>query len=314
MADGSNVPGARSRLVNADGTPSPVWFRFFQQIYRALGAGADFSVDNVMLKSNDLSDVESVPQARLNLGAGTTGDALFQAATPAAARAVIDAPRLTGGNTFSGTQVLTDFLPQYMLYANDAAGIGPICLLYRSRTVGGVNDLLGTIQFYGNNSAGAPELFAAITALSPDPTDGSEDGAVAIGTMVGGAQATCATFGAGVVVGPATGGDKGPGTVNISGDLYKNNTAYTNPDYVFEAEYGVDTERARLYPGRLSLDALAGYVRDKHHLPGLPQAKRGAFERADWLLEKVEELALYALDLHERVKVLEAERGRSPGR
>ena len=314
MVDGSNVPGARSKLVNDDGTPNSVWFRFFQQLYRALGSGAAFSVDNVMLKSNNLSDVASASAAKVNLGGGATGIDVFGAATPAAARAVLDAPKLTGGNTFSGTQILTDFLPQYMLYANDAAGIGPISLLYRSRAVGGVNDLLGTIQFYGNNSAGAPELFAAITALSPDPTDTSEDGALAIGTMVAGAQVNCVTFGAGVVVGPATAGDKGPGTINLSGDLYKNNTAYTNPDYVFEAEYGVDTERARLYPGRLSLDALKSYVREKHHLPGLPQAKRGAFERADWLLEKVEELALYALDLHERVRALEAERARPPGR
>lgn len=42
----------------------------------------------------------------------------------------------------------------------------------------------------------------------------------------------------GIQVGSPTGGDKGSGTINVSGDIYKNNTAYTNPDYVFEQYFG----------------------------------------------------------------------------
>lgn len=86
---GSNIPSSRSRMVNPDGTPTPVWFQFLQLVYRALGAGANFTVDNVMLKTNNLSDVASAATARGNLGSGTTGDALFTAATPAAARSTI---------------------------------------------------------------------------------------------------------------------------------------------------------------------------------------------------------------------------------
>jgi hypothetical protein len=50
---------------------------------------------------------------------------------------------------------------------------------------------------------------------------------------------TAVTFTAGVQVGAPTGGDKGAGTINVAADIYKNNSAYVNPDYVFEAYYGV---------------------------------------------------------------------------
>ena len=37
----------------------------------------------------------------------------------------------------------------------------------------------------------------------------------------------------GLVLGAATGGQKGLGSINLAADIYKNNTAFTNPDYVF---------------------------------------------------------------------------------
>lgn len=113
----------------------------------------------------------------------------------------------------------------------------------------------------------------------------------------------------GLQVGSPTGGDKGAGTINVATDIYKNNTAYTNPDYVFEHEFTgrieqfKDNPGARSYRGRMGLDELREHVRAHWQLPGALGVS-GMFERADWLLEKVEELYLHLLDLDTRVKEL----------
>src|SRR5690606_28048728 len=43
-----------------------------------------------------------------------------------------------------------------------------------------------------------------------------------------------ATLFSGLQIGSPTGGDKGAGTINVATNIYKNNTAYTNPDYALE--------------------------------------------------------------------------------
>jgi len=108
-----------------------------------------------------------------------------------------------------------------------------------------------------------------------------------------------------------TGGDKGAGTMNCAGDVYKNNSAYTNPDYVFEQFYlGTVLESvsdaAKTYSGLLGFDALASFLRENFHLPGISRDSSGIFERADMVLEKLEEAYLYILQLHDRLEVVEA--------
>jgi hypothetical protein len=116
----------------------------------------------------------------------------------------------------------------------------------------------------------------------------------------------------GLQIGAPTGGDKGSGTINAAGDIFKNNTAYTNPDYVLEHAYTgkiekfADNEGAGSYQGCMGLDALRSYTRAHHRLPGISDEPMGVFERSDKTLEKIEELTLYVLDLHDRIKLLEA--------
>lgn len=116
----------------------------------------------------------------------------------------------------------------------------------------------------------------------------------------------------GLDVGSATGGDKGAGTANFAGDIYKNNTAYTNPDYAFEHFYTgkielfANNEGADSYRGLMPLDDLRDYTRRNLRLPGINDEGMGIFARSDLILEKFEEMTLYTLDLHERVKKLEA--------
>jgi len=76
------------------------------------------------------------------------------------------------------------------------------------------------------------------------------------------------------------------------------------PDYVFQKEYDL-----------LTIDEFRNSVETNKHLPGMPSAddisENGGFHVGDMqkkLLEKIEELSLYIIELNERVKTLEAEK------
>jgi hypothetical protein len=107
----------------------------------------------------------------------------------------------------------------------------------------------------------------------------------------------------GLQMGAPTGGDKGAGTINVATDIYKNNTVYSDPDYVFDDFYTGESSDAE-YPGLMSIDQLVTFTREHHHLPRVPDAD-GLFARADVLLEKLEEAYLHIFALDRRIKVLE---------
>lgn len=115
---------------------------------------------------------------------------------------------------------------------------------------------------------------------------------------------------AGMDVGGATGGDKGSGTINCAGDIYKNNTAFTNPDFVFEHAYRgdivqfADSPGADTYPGLMSLEATEAYARKHWQLPRVAEAS-GIFSRSDIILEKIEELYLHLFAIQHRLKSVE---------
>lgn len=119
------------------------------------------------------------------------------------------------------------------------------------------------------------------------------------------------TVGGAIEVGAPTGGVPGAGSINVAGGVYLNNSAYTNPDFVFEryftgkVERFADRPRAATYRGLPALDDLAAYVRETLRLPGIDDRPTDVFERADIALEKIEELTLYILQLHRRLMCLE---------
>jgi hypothetical protein len=115
----------------------------------------------------------------------------------------------------------------------------------------------------------------------------------------------------GVQVGVPTGGDKGTGSINIAGDIYKNGTAFTNPDYVFEHHFSGATESA--YAGPVPLSQLEDTINAQGQLPGVGREPMGVFGRQDALLEKLEEAYLYIIELTKRVDSLEAKLARTPG-
>lgn len=177
---------------------------------------------------------------------------------------------------------------------------------------------VATINAHGGDSvdSAADLKYAGLEFVIDDNTSGARYGKVRVRPVVNGADAVAnyIEFGAGVKVGNPTGGFKGAGTINAAGDIYKNNAAYTNPDYVFEKEYTgeivvfANNEGAKDYQGRLPLDELRAYTMETLRLPGITDEAMGAFKRSDLVLEKLEELTLYILDLHDRIRELEAKR------
>lgn len=116
----------------------------------------------------------------------------------------------------------------------------------------------------------------------------------------------------GVNIGAPTGGNKGAGTLNTAGDIYKNNTAYTNPDFVFEHFYcGAITKFAKSpgaaeYAGLMPYSDLREYTRMHLRLPGITDDPMGIFDRGDMALRYLEDNTLRILDLNERLAALEA--------
>jgi hypothetical protein len=119
------------------------------------------------------------------------------------------------------------------------------------------------------------------------------------------------TLGPGLQLGSPTGGDKGSGTLNVATDIYKNNSAYTNPDYVLEHYYRgtvaefINSPGAREYQGLMPLDVTREFMDANLHLPWVDRGPSGAFGRFDMLLVGQESIMLYVLELEERIRVLE---------
>lgn len=105
----------------------------------------------------------------------------------------------------------------------------------------------------------------------------------------------------GVQIGNPTGGDKGSGSINVSADIWKNNSAYANPDYVLEywatgkIEKYIENPGARDYRS-MTLEEVEVYVREHLHLPDISREPSGAFERGDAALLWLERIITYLID------------------
>lgn len=113
----------------------------------------------------------------------------------------------------------------------------------------------------------------------------------------------------GLTLGNPTGGDKGSGSLNVELDIYKNDTVYTDPDYVFEWQYlgaGKGSSVARPeYPGLRTLKEKEAYVKMHFHLESISRESSGIFERSNMVLENVEELHLHLFEHEARLDNLE---------
>lgn len=77
------------------------------------------------------------------------------------------------------------------------------------------------------------------------------------------------------------------------------------PDYVFSSEYDLP-----------AIEEVEAHIMEKHHLPGIPTAREveengqhlGEMQRK--MMEKIEELTLYVVQLNKKIKLLEEENKR----
>lgn len=162
--------------------------------------------------------------------------------------------------------------------AGSIAGTAATGMLAGAMTFGHASGL-SPIQFWNGNPASVK-----VTIMT--------GGNVLIGTTTDRGRLT--VDGGGIVVGNPTGGDKGAGTMNVATDIFKNNTAYTNPDYVFELAHDRSARKIPYGYRIRNLEEIEAYTRAWYHLPGThPNNPMGMFNRSDWLLEKVEETFLH---------------------
>jgi hypothetical protein len=133
------------------------------------------------------------------------------------------------------------------------------------------------------------------------------------GNSIATADATF-TLGGGLVMGNPTGADKGAGTINVATDVYKNDSAYANPDFVLEHYYNreivrfIDNPGAKEYTGLMSIKDTNKFMKKNLSLPWIENKRpSGMFERGDMNLEGQETLMLYIIELEERLAKLEKE-------
>jgi len=90
-----------------------------------------------------------------------------------------------------GTITVADNSENLKLVTTDAdANVGPTLRMDRQSASAADGDLLGKVNFVGHNDAGTPEdiEYAGITVIISDASDGTEDGKLAINTMVAGTE------------------------------------------------------------------------------------------------------------------------------
>ena len=153
----------------------------------------------------------SLPLAIAGGGTGTT--------TAGGARTAIGAAGLADANVFSATQTIRS--------TDAGAGGGPDLLLDRGSATPAASDILGGVKFQGRNAAGTQLTYAVEQAEIVDPSNGSEDGLWTVLTRVAGTLATRFKIGLGLFDPGATDGDKGAGTINVSGGYYLNGQLLT---------------------------------------------------------------------------------------
>lgn len=196
------------------------------------------------------------------------------------------------------------------IQSEDPGVFGPYFYAFHNTASPVANDFPGGLLVAGNDSAGSTN-WCSMDVKILNATHATNASAVSWTVQSGGAHVTPLTLGPGVQVGAPTGGDKGLGSINIAADIYKNNAAYTNPDYALEhwstdkIEKYKDSEGADRYHGRVRLENLESRLKKDLRLPGLTDEPMGLFDRTDILLEKLEEAYIYIIELHNRLRKLE---------
>lgn len=110
-----------------------------------------------------------------------------------------------------------------------------------------------------------------------------------------------------------TGGNKGPGTINVKTGIYRNGSAYNHPGFVFEQEYTgaivrFATDLSKRWDVLPTIDQIDNEFRIGHRILLRPESDNQVvdiFEHAEILEANIEAIYLYIIQLHNRIKELE---------
>lgn len=177
----------------------------------------------------------------------------FPVTSASSARSVLgavsstEAATVSSTNTFSVTQAFStgvtfggDITVSSTLSSSAAA---PALGIYRNSTSPAAADELGVINFLGKSAGSTQLTYAQALTEIVDPTVGSEDGRIALRSVVASSLANRLFIGAGVYTPGSSGGDLGAGTINSSAGVFKNNVEY-GPGWTYTAQIsatGLDT-------------------------------------------------------------------------
>jgi hypothetical protein len=215
--------------------------------------------------------------------------------------------------------------------------------LYRNSASPANNDDLGALQFKGQDAGGDDPVYVQIHARILDNTSSTADGALVFSTLTDGAIVEYFYLGTGLYSFNATGGDKGPGTINADA-VYDDNTILScypfdqyldgtiDPDKwdakvpdkpVIDAQTGELVNRSRIHaPMRkfavrigteydpLTLDGYAKHWQDKRHLTSMPNEAKyeSKMDVGSWvqrMIETVEIQAILIEQLNQKIKTVE---------
>jgi len=247
-------------------------------------------------------------QAEVNNAASDIDFVLYKGTGVTAAETVFkydnDGISSTEGNfTFGNSSSL--LCTEIVLSGNNDSDDTALTFRFNANDATAVN--IGVIEFENKDSASNDTIYCTITGTIVDSTDASEDGRITISNLVAGSGTTIATFEAGLQIGTPTNGDKGVGTINAAGDIFKNDSAYTNPDYVLEHWVTGKIEKfknnfgASEYAGLMPLNEVNFFIQENFKLPGIGDDPKGMFERGDIILEKLEEIFIHLINHENKI-------------
>lgn len=174
------------------------------------------------------------------------------------------------------------------------------------------SDVIGTTQYRTYETGGTQTVAAYNDVQVVSVGAGIVEGKYRFVTQdSGGTIALRMSLGTGMQLGAPTGGDKGTGTLNVSSNIYKNNTAYTNPDFVLEhwatgkIEKYKNRERASLYVP-MTIYEIEDYAKKNWRLPGITDEPAGVFDMTDIALELLERLYIVTIDQQHTIDGLES--------
>ena len=135
-----------------------------------------------------------------------------------------DAGATTAFDVAARTWLAQTSLSSYvMVFDDNGSAGGPVLILDRNSASPAASDEIGILRFRGRDSAANSHTYGFITARIVDPTNGSEDGALAFYASVASSTSSPSVYiGAGIYSPNATGGDKGADSANFS-TLYEQN-------------------------------------------------------------------------------------------